>query len=75
MSRVPLPHPTLGENYRSRPMGQQDAPKHAVTPPKGRPTRSRTPQREGRVFDARAQWIAAIGLLMLAMAILFVTLG
>lgn len=46
-------------------------PKHAVTPPKGRPTRSRSgAYGDPRVFTSTFQWSAAVG----AILVLFVVL-
>jgi hypothetical protein len=43
----------------------------AITPPKGRPTRSRTPSYyRKRVFGSTAQWIAVAILLVLAFIVL-----
>lgn len=54
-------------------MSKHAVPKHAVTPPKGRPTRARhdlvAPR---RTFGPRTQWALAIGALAVAFAILFV---
>ena len=53
-------------------MSKQATPKHAVTPPKGRPTRSRHDRvRRARVFGPIMQWLAAVALLGVAFAILF----
>jgi hypothetical protein len=53
-------------------MSKRTAPKHGVTPPKGRPTRSRHDRvARRRVFGPTMQWLAAIGLAAVAFAILF----
>lgn len=52
-------------------MTQDQAPRRGITPPKGRPTRSRgTVEAEKRVFGPTAQWIAAAFLL----ALIFLTI-
>lgn len=52
-------------------MAQQQTPKKGITPPKGKPTRSRNEvETSDRVFGATAQWIAAAFLL----ALIFVTI-
>ena len=45
--------------------------KQAVTPPKGRPTRSRRQMgRSGALFGSTAQWIAAFGAIAVGFVIL-----
>ncbi len=52
-------------------MTQEQTPKKGITPPKGRPTRSRDAvEAERRVFGPTAQWIAAAFLL----ALIFLTI-
>lgn len=52
-------------------MTQEQTPKKAITPPKGRPTRARNEvESTRRVFGATAQWIAAAFLL----ALIFLTI-
>jgi hypothetical protein len=54
-------------------MTKHAAPRHAVTAPKGRPTRARhdlVPPR--RTFGPRLQWAAAIVLIAVAFALLFI---
>jgi hypothetical protein len=60
-----------GARLRSPGVGSTPQHKHAVTPPKGRPTRSRhdAVQRQ-RVFGATARWVAVGILLVLAFVIL-----
>ena len=56
-------------------MGNPTTPKKGITPPKGRPTRSRhdvdVPR---RVFGATAQWIALTVFLVLVFVVLFILL-
>lgn len=56
-------------------MTQDQAPRKGITPPKGRPTRSRSAvEREKRVFGPTAQWIAAaffLTLIFLTIILLF----
>jgi len=56
-------------------MTQEQTPKKGITPPKGRPTRSRNEiETEQRVFGPTAQWIAAaflIALIFLTIILLF----
>ncbi|MFW2333613.1 hypothetical protein [Ilumatobacter sp.] len=52
-------------------MTQEQTPKKGITPPKGRPTRSRNEVgAEKRVFGPTAQWIAAAFLI----ALIFITI-
>ena len=52
-------------------MAQEQTSKKGITPPKGRPTRSRNEvDRDQRVFGPTAQWIAAAFLV----ALIFVTI-
>jgi hypothetical protein len=52
-------------------MTQEQTPKKGITPPKGRPTRSRNEvATEKRVFGPTAQWIAAAFLV----ALIFITI-
>jgi hypothetical protein len=76
VSPAASPRPGRAARYCFAPMSKQVTPKHAVTPPKGRPTRPRH-RRLGRtrLFGATAQWMGAIALLGVAFALLFVWLG
>ena len=71
MTRQTLP------DYCLASMGKHSTPKHGITPPKGRPTRSRS----GRSYDPRVfgpvwQWIAfALFLTMLFVVLVIVTNG
>ncbi len=64
-------------SYCSAVMAKKSTPKHGITPPKGRPTRSRT----GRSYDRRVfgpvwQWIAfALFLTVLFIVLVMVTNG
>ncbi len=59
-------------DYRDGSMSKRPVPKRGVTPPKGRPTRPRHARfARRRVFGARLQWAAAVALLLVAFAILF----
>lgn len=54
-------------------MAKQTMPKHGVTPPKGRPTRSRdSVEVPKRVFGPVAQWIAAALFLLLLIVVLII---
>jgi hypothetical protein len=54
-------------------MANQAIPKRGITPPKGKPTRSRHDEyREKRVFGPVAQWIAFSVLLILAFLVLVI---
>ncbi len=54
-------------------MAKQTMPKKGITPPKGRPTRSRNASyRTQRVFGPVAQWIAAAVLLLLVIAVMII---
>ena len=63
---------TGGRDYARAPMTGDTRSQRAITPPKGRPTRSRTPTYyRKRVFGSTAQWIAAAILLVLAFIVLY----
>ena len=63
---------TGGRDYARSPMTGDTRSQRAITPPKGRPTRSRTPTYyRKRVFGSTAQWIAAAILLVLAFIVLY----
>ena len=49
---------------------KQAQPKHAVTPPKGRPTRSRSAGSVRRTFGSTFQWTAAAGVILVAFVVL-----
>lgn len=54
-------------------MAKQTTPKRGITPPKGRPTRSRDAlPGDRRVFGPVAQWLAAAVLLLLLFAVLII---
>ena len=51
-------------------MATQHPPKRGVTPPKGRPTRSRHQVAQRRAFGSTAQWIAFAILIVVAFIVL-----
>lgn len=51
-------------------MATQHPPKRGVTPPKGRPTRSRQQTARRRAFGSTAQWIAVAILIVVAFIVL-----
>jgi hypothetical protein len=65
-------HHTNGSGYDPRVMtGKQAHPKHAVTPPKGRPTRGRTAgSGDPRVLTSTFQWATAFGVILVAFVVL-----
>ena len=64
------------QDYCRVPMTKQTPPKRAVTPPKGKPTRSRHDIRTNRrVFGPVSQWIAITVLLILAFVVLIILTG
>lgn len=57
-------------------MTKQTTPKHGITPPKGKPTRSRSGDYgRKRVFGPVAQWIAVTVLLILAFVVMVILTG
>lgn len=57
-------------------MAKQATPKRGVTPPKGRPTRSRSGvYRNKRVFGPVAQWIGVVVLLLMLFVVLIIATG
>jgi hypothetical protein len=67
-------HDTNGSGYDRRVMtGKQAHPKHAVTPPKGRPTRGRgAAMGDPRVLTSTFQWATAIGAILVAFVVLVI---
>jgi hypothetical protein len=55
---------------RSMSSSKQAQPKHAVTPPKGRPTPTRRGSGSAQTFGSTFQWSVAIGALAVAFVVL-----
>jgi hypothetical protein len=69
----PTPDAPDTQHYDSSPMATSKSPSpRATTPPKGRPTRSRTAVYDRkRVFGSTAQWIAVALLIVIAFIVLW----
>jgi hypothetical protein len=62
-------------NYARPAMPAQHPPKHATTPPKGRPTRSRREAVAPRVLTGPIQWMLLAFLVVVAFIVLFLVTG